>query len=216
MKDATFYERYWRKENDVLAPAALPPQWRETDLRRVLDFIGQACSGQGLDVGCGDGFFTNALSRLPGVETVTGADVAQAALNEARKRCPKLSLRLIEKGRLPFSDASFDFVTLIEVAEHILDVEQLFGEVRRVLRPAGRLIVTTTDFNWPKKVLIAALCWEKYFYPTGPHIRFFTRRSLRRFLDTAGFKVTAYRWNGSYLGMMPKGQIVIARKKDGA
>jgi len=103
-------------------------------------------------------------------------------------------------------------VTLIEVIEHLLDPEALLCEIRRVLKDEGPLIITTSDFNWPKKVLIAACCWERYFHPAGPHIRFFTRSSLARLLDKLGLRVVAYRWNASYFGLMPKGQITVARK----
>ncbi len=208
-----FYEKYWRKEGDTDAVAARPPEWNEKDLRRVMDAIRPFCQGSGLDVGSGNGTFTDQLTRVAQVDRMVGVDVSHTAVETAARLYRHVQFETFDGGKLPFADRSFDFVTLIEVIEHLLDPEALLAEIRRVLKDEGFFIITTTDFNWPKKVLIAACCWEKYFHPCGPHIRFFTRRSLARLLKKSGFQVKAYRWNGSYFGLMPKGQITVARKE---
>jgi len=208
-----YYEKYWRGEGDASAVAALPPEWSAKDLTRVMSTLRPFCKGGGLDVGCGDGYFTDQLARMATVDRMAGVDVSRTAIERARSSYGHVPFATFDGGKLPFADNSFDFVTLIEVIEHLLDPEALVREIHRVLKDSGRLMITTTDFNWPKKVLIAAGCWEKYFHPTGPHIRFFTRASLAALLRKTCFHITAYRWNGSYLGLMPKGQIMIAHKE---
>lgn len=63
-----------------------------------------------------------------------------------------------------------------------------------------------------KQIIIATFFWNKYFYPTNPHIRFFNKSTLKDILGKHGFKIIKYSWNGSYFKIMPKGQIVIAQK----
>ena len=54
--------------------------------------------------------------------------------------------------------------------------------------PAGRLLVTTPSHDLPRRALIALLRWEPHFDPLGQHVRFYTRRSLSRVLETFAFE----------------------------
>src|SRR5262245_62163542 len=82
-----------------------------------------------LDFGCGDGFMVDAY-RESGLQAV-GADVLLAR--------PMPWLHAIDPGnyRLPFGDASFDFVFSNSVLEHVQDLPSAFREIHRVLKPGG-------------------------------------------------------------------------------
>lgn len=207
-----YYEKYWRSQGHREGVANLPPEWNEDDLERVLGFLKPVCRGDVLDVGCGNGVFTVRLKNYKGVKKVIGVDVSHEAIRQAKGKYPSVDFRVTAAETFPFGDGSFDLVTLVDVAEHVIDVEGLFLEIGRILKDSGILFITTTDFNWIKRVLIAAFFWEKYFYPQNPHIRFFTKCSLSAILKKAGFEVFAHQWHGSYFGVMPKGQLVLARK----
>jgi len=88
------------------------------------------------------GEFTAALSEHGAI--VTGCDVAQEALRRARARAPTVEFVLTGE-ELPFADESFDVVWAGEVLEHVQDGLGLLAEVRRVLRPGGRLLLSTPD-----------------------------------------------------------------------
>ncbi|UCH78115.1 MAG: class I SAM-dependent methyltransferase [Candidatus Coatesbacteria bacterium] len=94
---------------------------------------------RGLDVGCGPGTITAYLAKLSGA--FVGVDVDEAALALARDRfgAANVEFRLISSPALPFAEEAFDVVVLNHVYEHVADVRKLFAEVRRVLRPAGRV-----------------------------------------------------------------------------
>ena len=130
-----------------------------------------------LDLGCGAGRFVAAL-RDAGADPV-GVEIAEAALERARAVAPGADLRLLEPdGSLPLEHGSVDLVWCSEVLEHVADGAQLLHEVRRVLRPGGRLLVTVPFHGRVKAAAIALARFDAHFDPQGQHLRFFTRASL--------------------------------------
>jgi SAM-dependent methyltransferase len=143
-----------------------------------------------LDLGCGDGRLTAELRA----ESVTGADVSAVALDRARARLPGASLVQVQPDEpLPFEDGSFDLALCAETLEHVRDVQLLLSELRRVLRPGGRLAVTTPAHSRLTALRLLVRGWESLFDPLSPHLRFFSRRSLARLLDGLGFDVVSLR-----------------------
>jgi SAM-dependent methyltransferase len=150
-----------------------PPPEHLRDLVRSLGHVGRA-----LDLGCGDGRLTSELDA----SELTAADVSRVALGRAGGRLPAARLVEIEPDApLPFEDGSFDFVLCAETVEHVRDLQLFVSEIRRVLRPGGTLALTTP----------AHLPIGRRPHPLSPHLRFFTRRSLRRLLDELGFEVAS-------------------------
>jgi ubiquinone/menaquinone biosynthesis C-methylase UbiE len=174
------YEDFWAD-----APADPEPwQWER---RRAL-LLGEVRPGERvLDLGCGAGRFVAAL-REAGAEPV-GVELAEAALDRARANAPGADLRLVaDDGSLPLEHASVDLVWCSEVLEHVPDTAHLLLEVRRVLRPGGRLLVTVPDHPRVRTALKALTRFEAHFDPLGQHVRFYTRRSLSATLEHAGFE----------------------------
>ena len=129
-------------------------------------------SGRLLDVACGNGYGTALLGAV-------GVDLSWAAL---RRACSETS-RLIRCNalRLPFGQV-FDGVVSFETVEHVSEPERFVEECARVLRPGGRLVIST-----PNREL-----WS----PHSPrpvqkhHVREFSRKEFERLL--AGFKRVDY------------------------
>ncbi len=139
-----------------------------------------------LDLGCGDG-------RL-GAELRAGrlvaADLSPVALARARARLPGAELVELEPDApLPFEDSEFDLALLAETIEHVRDVQLLLSELRRVLRPGGRLAITTPAHGRLTGLAILARGFEPGFDPLSPHLRFLTRRSLAALLEGLGFEL---------------------------
>ena len=219
MTEKNYYERYWRNQfgldqrSNCQGFEEGPDRWSESDLQRVLSFCSGMLTGKVLDAGCGDGFFLSQLTCFDEVKDITGIDISEKAIERALEKYPKNPFRQASLNKIPFENASFDSIVMVEVIEHLVDIDGTLEDLSRVLKPGGLLLITTTDFNWLKAVIIAMFYFEKYFYPTNPHIRFFTKTTLAEVLLAHGFEVFKYSWNGSYLGLMPKGQMVLARKK---
>ncbi len=100
-----------------------------------------------LDAGCGVGTNLGWMSELTGPRPVVGVDVAEAALERCRHRPVRAALARASVARLPFTSASFDVVLLADVLQHLMIEEETaaLGELRRVLRPGGRLLVRTNS-----------------------------------------------------------------------
>jgi SAM-dependent methyltransferase len=143
-----------------------------------------------LDIGCGQGWFAQALSDAG--FAVIGAEVAAEPLRRAHRRHPDLDLRLFEaEDPWPFADAQFDAVWAGEVIEHVADTVAWLSELRRVLAPGGRLLLSTPAHDVLARLALAVRrgAFEAHFDPRLDHLRFYTRRSLHglladfRFLD---------------------------------
>jgi len=183
------YESFW-------ADAPQDPEPWAWERRRAL-LLGEARPGERvLDLGCGTGRFVAAL-RDAGADAV-GVELAETALRRARANAPGADLRLVEPdGSLPLDHGSVDLVWCSEVLEHVADTEHLLLEVRRVLRPGGRLLVTVPFHGRVKGALIAVLRFDAHFDPLGQHLRFYTGGSLRSTLERAGFDAVQVRpWGG--------------------
>jgi SAM-dependent methyltransferase len=143
-----------------------------------------------LDLGCGDGRLTAQINA----EEVVGADVSPVALARARRLVPDGELVEVERdAALPLVDSRFDLVLCAETIEHVRDVQLLLSEARRVLRPGGTLAVTTPAHGRLTALAVLVGGFERSFDPLSPHIRFFTRRSLREVLSQTGFDVASLR-----------------------
>jgi ubiquinone/menaquinone biosynthesis C-methylase UbiE len=175
-----YYEELWEQ-----LPQDLEPPHLELRRRFLRDHVHRG--DQALDLGCGDGNFTGLLAQA-GAQPV-GVDVAEAALRRARAAHPEIRFLLAApEGPLPLQDAAFDVVWASEVIEHVADTARWLSEVRRVLRPAGRLLLTTP--NHPRLgILLGGL--ERYADPLSDHLHLYTRRSLRRLLEEFGFREIA-------------------------
>jgi SAM-dependent methyltransferase len=95
-----------------------------------------------LDFGCGDGRFLRAL-KAKGIKCLVGVDVSRQAVERARKASGGLEIVHISRAvPLPFPDATFSSITLMDVLEHVGEQEELLDELHRVLSDDGMLIVT--------------------------------------------------------------------------
>jgi SAM-dependent methyltransferase len=180
-----YYEDLWRR----LPEEVTPPDW---ELRSRF-LLGEIRAGdRALDLGCGVGEFTAILAQA-GAHAL-GVDVAEAALERARAQHPQLDFRLIPtEGPLPLEDTTFDLVWSSEVIEHVADTGRWLSEVRRVLAPRGRLLLTTPDHSRPRVALGGI---ERYSEPLGDHLHLYTRRSLTTLLEEFGFAEIAVRGAG--------------------
>lgn len=130
-------------------------------------FFGDMSAGLALDAGCGKGRFARVLlEQNPGLRLVA-LDLAVSML----KHTPNPSWPLCATlTRFPLRDETCDFVYATESLEHAVDVESAIGELCRVLKPGGRLVIIDKNAeHWGK---LKTPAWEQWF----------DRRELERLL----------------------------------
>ncbi|MEV7966136.1 methyltransferase domain-containing protein [Sphaerisporangium sp. NPDC088356] len=137
-----FHHGYWLSEDDESSNQVATD--RLTDLLIEKSGLGQG--GRVLDVGCGIGTSTFRLAESTPAEIV-GISNNQSQIDEANRRARargldhRVSFENADVLALPYADGSFDVVWVFEALMHMDRVPTL-REIRRVLRPGGRVVVT--------------------------------------------------------------------------
>ncbi len=124
-----------------------------------------------LDSGIGTGFLTVSLLRESPIPlTITGVDFSPGMLVGLKRNLEphgfenRVTTQLGDMRKLPFGDASFDFVMTSEAMEYLPDVREGISECARVLRPGGRFLFIATKNSFMGK-LIAATWKNKVLDP---------------------------------------------------
>lgn len=143
-----------------------------------------------LDLGSGEGRHVIAARDIAEELETVGIDQSLDDLKVSRERFKELHeqaapprsfwLSVADGARLPFADGSFDRIICSEVLEHVRDVEQVLGEMKRVLKPDGLLAVSVPSW-FPEWV-----CWRlsaDYHNQPGGHVRIFRGPELRRRIE---------------------------------
>lgn len=107
-----------------------------------------------LDIGCGAGILTNALSKEG--HTVFGIDLSASSLKVAQKydTTQKVSYQIASAYELPYPDQTFDIVCAMDVLEHVEEPSRLIAEASRVLKSGGRFFFHTFNRNLLSYLLI--------------------------------------------------------------
>ncbi len=138
--------------------------------------------GSVLDVGCGTGLLLACLADAFPDSRLAGVDASPDMLELARERLPAdVTLKTGWAEELPFGDDSFDTVLSCNMFHYIRRPEVAVGEMLRVLRPGGRLIIT----DWCDDYLSCKLCdiYLRWFDPS--HFRMYGASQCHQLLASA-------------------------------
>src|SRR3954468_20792679 len=120
--------------------------WTDTFTEFLVETLRPRAGKRILDVGCGTGIAEVSLARtrlsqveLFGVDLVV--ERVRAAADAARGINARVSYAAADAKHLPFADSQFDSTYCVAVLQHIRDVGRAVGELARVTRPGGRLLI---------------------------------------------------------------------------
>lgn len=137
-----------------------------------------------LEIGCGSGAYTRALVEAGAV--VTATEFAPGPLAQAQRNLGPLAgrcdLRVEDAQQLTLQGESFDRVLLSEVIEHVSEPERAITEAERVLRPGGRLVVSTPSRYSPLNLAYDVKRRVRR-YPFNEHLHEFTPGSFRGLVE---------------------------------
>jgi len=160
--------------------------WWYVGRRRILGAAMQRVSIFGsriLDVGCGTGEYLEVLKERYPSFIICGIDFELEPLRFCRAD-HSAPLSQADATDLPFASASFDMVVALDTLEHVRDDARALGELYRVSKPGGSVLLTVPAFPF---------LWGNVD-DVGHHFRRYRRRELVRKLESAGFRVQEVRY----------------------
>ena len=139
----------------------------------VYEALGVRTGERILDAGCGPGFYVSELAERVGPDgSVVGVDASAEMLAVAARRCETCTNVELAEGpvtELPLPDESVDRALCVQVLEYVHNVDLALSELRRVLRPGGRVVVWDIDWttvSWhsddPARMETVLAAWDDH------------------------------------------------------
>ncbi len=183
----TAYRDLWKKKLS-------DDEWLKNDGRGRVEYAANLLRGalrpehRVLDIGCGRGTLGIKLGRRDGI---FGVDLAPEAVTKAKEVYEDARVVNIDAEPLPWPDNTFEFVVYLDVIEHVFDPRVGLREIKRVLKPGGKLLLSTPNIL----AHIDKMRETKRFPKTsgdpepydGGHLHFFTYQDIYDLLELTGF-----------------------------
>jgi 2-polyprenyl-3-methyl-5-hydroxy-6-metoxy-1,4-benzoquinol methylase len=143
-----------------------------------------------LDVGCSSGYLARPLAERG--NTIVGLELDPEAARAAEEFCELVLVGDVETMDLPLEPGSFDVVLGGDVIEHLRDPAAALARLRPLLRPGGRVVLSTPNVaNWAIRLALLSGRWR--YTDRGildrSHTHLFTRATLAETLERAGYRV---------------------------
>ncbi len=160
--------------------------WHNTKFSQMKKYI-ISRNAKILDIGAGPGCFLSLIEKDFKLAIVS--DISFAQLIFAKNKINKIDCIACDADKLPFKKESFDYIILSEVIEHLPkeNSQNILKSIRILLKPSGRLILTTPNYKslWP----VLEFFWNfvnpvKYL---EQHINKYSIKSLKQDILKSGF-----------------------------
>lgn len=163
-----------------------------------------------IDLGCGSGRLASALGRAMSVSYI-GIDIVPKLLEYAKSKSPPDYVFMLNRDlRLPVDPGAVEMVVAFSVFTHLLHTESYIylDEMRRVLKPGGKVVFSFLEFTAPSHWRIFADTVEAQRASSAPHLNTFIERgAIEIWAEKLDFKVqqfvgaaTEAPWGGASFG----------------
>jgi ubiquinone/menaquinone biosynthesis C-methylase UbiE len=159
----------------------IPP----SDLARLRDRLRLPVAGRLLDAGGGTGRVSSQLSQL--VDEVVISDLSASMLKRAQAK-GKLQPAQAHAERLPFPDASFDRVVVVDALHHFCNQREAVEDLLRVLKPGGRLVIEEPDIH---RLVVKFVAWGEKLALMRSH--FYSAEQIRDMIAAQGYSAAIER-----------------------
>ena len=137
-------------------PSTIDPRIQHVSV--LIKYFGDLADKRVLDVGCGKGRFARVLREKNPQAPICGLDISEAML-----ACVPAGIEVVSGSmtELPFAGSAFDCVYATESLEHAVEIDRAVGEMCRVFKPGGRLVIIDKNAeHWGR---FKTPAWEKWF-----------------------------------------------------
>jgi 2-polyprenyl-3-methyl-5-hydroxy-6-metoxy-1,4-benzoquinol methylase len=177
--------------------AVIDPSNKNNSHTLTIDFIAEANGGESLeilDVGCSAGYLGEYL-RAQG-HHVTGIDITPEAIEKAAEFLNEAYCMKVEDYFASHPERKFDVVIFGDVLEHVTNAEEVLRLTARALKPRGRVVASIPNVgHLAVRAMLLEGRWE--YADLGlldrDHVRFFTRETIQKLFDDAGYDVNEMR-----------------------
>lgn len=157
---------------------------------KCIDLCGDVRGKKILNIGCYIGWFEKVMTKK-GVKEVIGIDTNEKFIKIAQEHVPKVKFLKMSVLGLNFQKSYFDLVTMLDVMEHLpKNIEtRCLKEIHRVLKPKGRLIISTPNNHFLAKI------FDPAWYLGHRH---YSEQQLTNLLKKEDFAVTKTENKGGF------------------
>ncbi|MBU0667069.1 MAG: class I SAM-dependent methyltransferase [Nanoarchaeota archaeon] len=162
------YQKDWQKK--IIEKGRIKSQNRVYNAFSLLfkEILKDYFKGRILDLGCGDGALVQLLNSKKNIEA-KGIDINQGVN--------------FETDKLPFRTDEYDIVIMYSVIEHIVDPGNILREVKRILKPHGKIIIITSNYD-----LTNLITCDRSFYNDPTHVHPYNFISIDYLMNLYNFK----------------------------
>jgi 2-polyprenyl-3-methyl-5-hydroxy-6-metoxy-1,4-benzoquinol methylase len=165
------------------------PSLADTSNSRGLVFEAIVSGSHVLDVGCDTGRFGEVLRKQKKC-TVDGIEPCTHAAQFASNRLDKVFVQPVENERSFEKFKNYDTILFLDVLEHLVDPWSVLEGAKKSLKPGGSIYVVVPNIahiSIVRRLVLGSFEYQKYGTMDKTHLRWFTRKSLKRTLEDAGF-----------------------------
>lgn len=154
----------------------------------ILNFVKNLELNSILDIGCGEGLYTNELEKIYPDARIFGLDLSHKNLLRAMNRTNNVKYFEGDAQNLPFNDASFDFVMCCETLEHLPEDERALNEIIRVCKRHILLSVPNVNIDI-LNIISKKTTTEHGLDPYTGHFREYSSNDFIKSLKNKGLKI---------------------------
>jgi rhamnosyltransferase len=162
-------------------------------------------SARALDMGCGSGETSAQLKKIGRFGWVCGVEGNPDVARIAQKNLDQVLVGDIESMKYPFEAGSIDTIMTLDILEHLVDPWKVLGELKYLLKPGGRLVVSIPNVRHYSATIPLVLLGDWRYQQEGildsTHLRFFTRKTTIKMLQAAGFEIEILDHTGAKRGL---------------